>query len=42
MQIQYEAINRHKTSIFQILQDLPIDMNDYIYFVGMRNHALFG
>ena len=42
MQIQYEAINRHKSSIFQLLNDLPIDVNDYIYFVGMRNHGLFG
>ena len=42
MQIQYEAINRHKSSIFQLLNDLPIDVNDYIYFVGLRNHALFG
>lgn len=42
MHIQYEAINRHKTSIFQLLKDLPIDVNDYIYFVGVRNHGLFG
>lgn len=42
MNIQYEAISRHKSSIFQLLSDLPIDINDYIYFVGMRNHGLFG
>ena len=42
MHIQYEAIDRHKTSIFQLLKDLPIEMNDYIHFVGVRNHGLFG
>ena len=42
MNIQYEAISRHKTSIYQLLQDLPIDMDKYIYFVGLRNHGLFG
>jgi phospholipase D1/2 len=42
MQIQYEAISRHKTSIFQLLQDLPIDIKEYISFFGLRNHALFG
>jgi phospholipase D1/2 len=42
MHIQFEAINRHKTSIFQLLKDLPIDVNDYIHFVGTRNHGLFG
>lgn len=42
MQIQYEAISRHKSSIYQLLQDLPLNVDDYIYFVGLRNHGLFG
>ncbi len=42
MQLQYEAISRHKSSIFQLVQDLPININDYITFFGLRNHALFG
>ncbi len=42
MQLQYEAISRHKSSIFQLIQDLPINPNDYIGFFGLRNHALFG
>lgn len=42
MHIQFEAINRHKTSIFQLLNDLPIDLSDYIHFFGTRNHGLLG
>ena len=42
MQLQYEAISRHKSSIFQLLSDLPLNVNDYIGFFGLRNHALFG
>lgn len=42
MQLQYEAISRHKSSIFQLVQDLPIDIHDYISFFGVRNHGLFG
>lgn len=42
MQLQYEAISRHKNSIFQLVQDLPIDIHDYICFFGVRSHGLFG
>ncbi len=42
MQMQYEAISRHKSSIFQLIKDLPININDYIEFFGLRNHGLFG
>jgi len=42
MQLQYDAISRHKDSIYQLLQDLPIKIEDYISFFGLRNHALFG
>lgn len=42
MQIQYEAISRHQSSIYQLLSNLSININDYIGFYGLRNHGLFG
>jgi hypothetical protein len=41
MQLQYDAIKRKPNSILQLIKDIP-NPNDYIYFFGLRNHALFG
>jgi hypothetical protein len=41
MQLQYDAIKRKENSILQLIKDIP-NVNDYIYFFGLRSHALFG
>ena len=47
MQIQFEAISRHKDSSIQILEDYNhnnkknIKVTDYLNFVGLRNHSKF-
>ena len=46
MQLQFEAISRHKDSIFKIIEakshKTKLNIQDYIYFFGLRNHGLFG